>query len=153
MVSVEKYCTIARSGFIPCSLWYSYKYIVARNAGTYLSRFWKNYVPIILFSGTSNCFRHYRTGLYDATKPITKKEYIFIYFAAALDFKDHFSHQYRNQSLNCIVFLFGTWIATIQWLPFPKLLLGFSADSTTAKYFISNGTFFCKSFFKSNIQK
>jgi hypothetical protein len=30
IVSVAKCCTTALSAFIPCSLWYSYKYIVAK---------------------------------------------------------------------------------------------------------------------------
>jgi hypothetical protein len=39
--------------------------------------------------------------------------------------------------------------------PIPETALGFSADSTTAKYFISNGTFFAKASSKegNNIQK
>ena len=34
-VSVAKCCTTALSGTMPCSFRYSYKYIVAKKAGTY----------------------------------------------------------------------------------------------------------------------
>jgi hypothetical protein len=73
-----------------------------------------------------------------------KTEYILdIYFAAAaLDFEDHFAHQYRNQSLSCIVSCLVHELQSSS--SHPETALGFSADSTTAKYFISNGTFFAK---------
>jgi hypothetical protein len=161
MVSVEKYCTIARSGFIPCSLWYSYKYIVARNAGTYPSRFSKGIFLCsnnFVFSRTSDCFRNITwTGVIDAktNSQSPKIEYILdIYFAAAA-LEDHFAHQYRNQSLNCIVFLFGTWIAQSSG-SHSRNCFRVQCRFTTAKYFISNGTFsFAKASSKeeNNIQK
>jgi hypothetical protein len=65
----------------------------------------------------------------------------YTFAAAALDFKGSLAHQYRNQSLSCIAFPVWYMNCHSPVAPIPETALGFSADSTTAKYFISNGTF------------